>query len=77
MAPIDPRVLPGDPANKAVIAHLSDFALPPALDKLYGSWAVAHLDMARAALLLKLGAMPNMWKATQPATGAGVFEGQG
>jgi len=40
--------------------------------QLYGSWAVAHLNMVRADCLMLLGSQPNLWHATHPFTGAYV-----
>lgn len=72
IAPFNARLLPGDAANRPAIAAIADpAALPAAVDILYGSWAVAHLDLARAAFLTRLGALPNLWKNTHPETGWG------
>lgn len=57
------NVLPGDPANKDALALIADSELNPALDKLYGSWLVAHLTMARASFLMKAGGTPNQWRS--------------
>ncbi len=62
----------GDPANRACIQHLAEAQLHPAIDKLYGSWAVAHLNLARASLLLCLGSVPNLWRTISPSTGKQV-----
>ena len=68
--PLDARLLPGDAANRPAIAAIADpAALSPAVDSLYGSWAVARLNLARAAVLTRLGAIPNLWKSTHPETG--------
>ena len=70
IAPFDARLLPGDMANRPAIAAIANPAeLPTPVDLLYGSWAVAHLDLARAAFLTRLGALPNLWKNTHPETG--------
>ena len=68
--PLDTRLMPGDAANKPAIAAISDPAtIPLAVHVLYGSWAVAHLNLARAAFLVRLGSLPNLWKSTHPETG--------
>ena len=70
VTPFNPKLLPGDPANRPAIAAIANPAeLSAPVDLLYGSWAVAHLDLARAAFLTRLGALPNLWKNTHPETG--------
>lgn len=70
VAPLDARLLPGDPANKPAIGVISDGPVPAPVEKLYGPWMVAHLALARASFLQHLGSVPNLWQATSPATGA-------
>ena len=62
-------LLPGAAPNQPALIALAEAPLAPALDTLYGSWAVAHLNLARAGLLLRLGGFPHLWKATHPQTG--------
>ncbi|KAF5826014.1 hypothetical protein DUNSADRAFT_5394, partial [Dunaliella salina] len=67
--PFSNRKYPGDPANRAALTFIGEGPLSAAVEKLYGSWAIAHLALARAGWLTKLGAMPNLWKSCHPSTG--------
>ncbi|KAG1679321.1 hypothetical protein FOA52_009353 [Chlamydomonas sp. UWO 241] len=71
--PLRADALPGHADNQPAIAALGgDGVLPAAVEALYGPWAVAHLALARADLLLRLGSVPNLWKETSPGTGLRV-----
>ncbi len=71
-APFVNALLPGDPANKEPLAHLADTPLPPAVERLYGAWLVAHLALLRAQFLLAAGGVPSQWRQTNWKTGERV-----
>lgn len=75
--PLRNDALPGEPSNRATLTHLGEAALPPSLERLYGPWLCAHLDLARAGLLMRAGAVPNQWKATDWRTGERVVAAGG
>ncbi|KAG2499074.1 hypothetical protein HYH03_003257 [Edaphochlamys debaryana] len=64
--------LPGEPGNKAALLHIADTPLHAAVEKLYGSWLVAHLTLARAQILMAAGGVPNQWRSTNWKTGERV-----
>ncbi|KAG2453644.1 hypothetical protein HYH02_001857 [Chlamydomonas schloesseri] len=67
--PYDNALLPGEPGNKAALTHIADTPLAPAVEKLYGSWLVAHLALARAQILMLAGGVPNQWRGVDWRTG--------
>lgn len=71
-SPFVNALLPGDPANKEPLAHLADTPLPPAVERLYGAWLVAHLALLRAQFLLAAGGVPSQWRQTDWKTGERV-----
>eukprot|EP00798_Chlamydomonas_sp_ICE-L_P023816 gene23816-9379_t len=67
--PFNNQRWPGDEANKEIVAHLSTSIIPSAVEKLYGPWLVAHINMSRSQALMCLGGLPNLWRLTDPETG--------
>jgi hypothetical protein len=62
-SPLRSDLLPGHPLNQPTISIIAQKPLPQALDVLYGTWAVAHINLARACFLMRLGSVPNLWRS--------------
>ncbi len=67
----------GDPANRPALGLIASGPVPAPVEALYGRWTVARLALTRAAFLMKVGAMPNLWSATHPKTGPWPVGGLG
>lgn len=75
VAPLSGRHAPGTQENKPVLGLIAHGPVPAPVEALYGGWAVARLALVRAAFLMRIGGMPNLWRSVNPASGKRVGPG--